>query len=66
MHTVIRELEPEKDAESKRIQIILTFGLLSQNKGIENVLRALPDVISQYLDLVYLTLGATHPMVKKS
>jgi glycosyltransferase involved in cell wall biosynthesis len=46
--------------------LILTFGLLSQNKGIENVLRALPAVISQYPDLVYLILGATHPLVKKS
>jgi glycosyltransferase involved in cell wall biosynthesis len=46
--------------------LILTFGLLSQNKGIENVLKALPHVINQYPDLVYLILGATHPMVKKS
>jgi glycosyltransferase involved in cell wall biosynthesis len=46
--------------------LILTFGLLSQNKGIENVLKALPDIINQYPDLVYLILVATHPMVKKS
>ena len=46
--------------------LILTFGLLSQNKGIENVLKALPDIINQYPDLVYFILGATHPMVKKS
>jgi len=45
--------------------LVLTFGLLSQNKGIESMLEALPDVISQYPDLVYLILGATHPMVKK-
>ncbi len=46
--------------------LVLTFGLLSQNKGIESVLEALPDVVSQYPDLVYLVLGATHPMVKKT
>ena len=46
--------------------LVLTFGLLSQNKGIESVLDALPDVVSQYPDLVYLVLGATHPMVKKT
>ena len=46
--------------------LVLTFGLLSQNKGIESVLEALPDVVSQYPDLVYLVLGATHPMVKKN
>ncbi len=46
--------------------LVLTFGLLSQNKGIESVLEALPEVVSQYPDLVYLVLGATHPMVKKT
>jgi glycosyltransferase involved in cell wall biosynthesis len=46
--------------------LVLTFGLLSQNKGIESVLDALPDVVSQYPDLVYLVLGATHPMIKKT
>jgi glycosyltransferase involved in cell wall biosynthesis len=45
--------------------LVLTFGLLSQNKGIESILNALPDVISQYPDLVYLILGTTHPEVKK-
>jgi glycosyltransferase involved in cell wall biosynthesis len=45
--------------------LILTFGLLNQNKGIENVLKALPDIVSQYPDLVYLILGATHPVIKK-
>ena len=46
--------------------LVLTFGLLSQNKGIESMLEALPDVVNQYPDLVYLILGATHPMVKKN
>jgi glycosyltransferase involved in cell wall biosynthesis len=45
--------------------LILTFGLLSQNKGIESLLKVLPEVINQYPDLVYLILGATHPMIKK-
>ncbi|MCO5382351.1 MAG: glycosyltransferase family 4 protein [Methanosarcina barkeri] len=46
--------------------LVLTFGLLSQNKGIESVLEALPEVVNQYPDLIYLVLGATHPMVKKT
>jgi len=46
--------------------LVLTFGLLSQNKGIESVLEALPEVVSQYPDLIYLVLGATHPLVKKT
>ena len=50
----------------KGAPLILTFGLLSQNKGIESMLEALPEVVSQYPDLTYLVLGATHPMVKKT
>jgi len=42
-------------------QVILTFGLLSPNKGIENVLKALPNVVKKFPDLVYIVLGATHP-----
>jgi glycosyltransferase involved in cell wall biosynthesis len=41
--------------------VLLTFGLLSPNKGIENVLKALPEVIKSIPNLVYIVLGATHP-----
>jgi glycosyltransferase involved in cell wall biosynthesis len=41
--------------------VLLTFGLLSPNKGIENVLRALPAVVKKFPDLIYIILGATHP-----
>ena len=46
--------------------LILTFGLLSQNKGIESMLKALPDIVNKHPNLVYLVLGATHPMIKKT
>jgi len=42
-------------------KVLLTFGLLSPNKGIENVLNALPDVVAEFPDVVYILLGATHP-----
>ncbi|HVW22792.1 MAG TPA: glycosyltransferase family 4 protein [Opitutaceae bacterium] len=42
-------------------QVVLTFGLLSPNKGIEYALRALPDVIREFPDVVYIVLGQTHP-----
>jgi glycosyltransferase involved in cell wall biosynthesis len=42
-------------------QVLLTFGLLSPNKGIENVLRALPEVVKRFPSLIYIILGATHP-----
>jgi glycosyltransferase involved in cell wall biosynthesis len=40
---------------------LLTFGLLSPNKGIEQVLHALPDIVAEFPDVVYIVLGATHP-----
>ncbi|MBS0630906.1 MAG: glycosyltransferase family 4 protein [Verrucomicrobia bacterium] len=42
-------------------QVLLTFGLLSPNKGIEYVLDALPAILKQFPDVVYIVLGATHP-----
>lgn len=44
-------------------KVLLTFGLLSSNKGIENVLKALPAIIKQHPDVVYIVLGATHPNI---
>lgn len=41
--------------------VVLTFGLLSPNKGIEHMLRALPAVVREFPNLVYIVLGATHP-----
>ena len=40
---------------------LLTFGLLSPNKGIEHALQALPEVIREFPNIVYIVLGATHP-----
>ena len=43
--------------------VLLTFGLLSPNKGIENVIRAMPQILSKHENAVYLVAGATHPHV---
>ena len=43
--------------------VLMTFGLLSRNKGLEYVIDALPEVVKQYPNLTYLILGATHPHV---
>mgnify|MGYP006278351427 FL=1 len=44
-------------------KIILTFGLLSRNKGIETVLHALPNVVQKHPEILYIILGRTHPYV---
>jgi glycosyltransferase involved in cell wall biosynthesis len=42
-------------------KVVLTFGLLAPNKGIETVINALPAVIARHPDMLYVVLGATHP-----
>ena len=46
--------------------VLLSFGLLSANKGIETVISALPAVVARYPDVVYIVVGATHPHVIKN
>jgi glycosyltransferase involved in cell wall biosynthesis len=41
--------------------VLLTFGLLSPNKGVEHVLNALPQILAEFPEVVYIVLGATHP-----
>lgn len=45
--------------------VMLTFGLLGPSKGIEVAIRALPKIVEQNPDLVYVVLGATHPEILK-
>lgn len=46
-------------------KVILTFGLLSPEKGLEDGINALAMVVKHYPDVMYIILGATHPNVKK-
>ena len=61
----------QSDAEIKAAlgfadrQVLLTFGLLSPDKGIENVIRALPPVVAENPDLLYVVVGATHPNIRR-
>jgi glycosyltransferase involved in cell wall biosynthesis len=45
--------------------VLLTFGLLSPNKGIENVIEAMPAIVAQHPETVYLIVGATHPHIRR-
>jgi glycosyltransferase involved in cell wall biosynthesis len=58
-------LKSQKDVPAtKRKAVLLTFGLLSPNKGFENVIHALPSILSRHSDVVYIIAGATHPHVR--
>ncbi|MET4595472.1 MULTISPECIES: glycosyltransferase family 4 protein [unclassified Sphingomonas] len=52
-------LKPQFGWEGRKV--VLTFGLLAPNKGIETVIEALPAVIERHPNLLYVVLGATHP-----
>ncbi|WP_380872736.1 glycosyl transferase [Sphingomonas sp. DBB INV C78] len=44
-------------------KVLLTFGLLSPNKGIETMIRALPAIVAGHPDTLYVILGASHPQL---
>ncbi|MFX1606807.1 MAG: glycosyltransferase family 4 protein, partial [Promethearchaeota archaeon] len=46
-------------------QIVLsTFGLLSRDKGIQNAIKALPELVKEWPDILYVIIGETHPQVR--
>jgi glycosyltransferase involved in cell wall biosynthesis len=45
--------------------VLLTFGLLSPNKGIENVIQALPSILKKHPNVVYIVSGVTHPHIRR-
>lgn len=45
--------------------VLLTFGLLSPNKGVENVIQALPRILSDNSNVMYIVAGATHPHIRR-
>ena len=53
----------KKEFKLEAKKVLLTFGFLSRNKGIETVIKALPSVVAKYPELIYIVLGKTHPAV---
>jgi glycosyltransferase involved in cell wall biosynthesis len=45
--------------------VLLTFGLLSPNKGIEHVIRALPSILARHPNVTYIVSGVTHPHIRR-
>jgi glycosyltransferase involved in cell wall biosynthesis len=50
----------------KNRKVLLTFGLISRNKGLETVVKALPAIVTNHPDVMYVVLGNTHPGVIKN
>jgi glycosyltransferase involved in cell wall biosynthesis len=53
-------------ASFRNKRVLFTFGLISRNKGLETVVRALPRIVEEHPDVMYVVLGNTHPGVIKS
>jgi glycosyltransferase involved in cell wall biosynthesis len=61
------EINPVKNlSQFKNRRVLLTFGLLSRNKGLETVVKALPKIVEKHPDVMYVVLGNTHPGVIKN
>ncbi|KIA86376.1 glycosyltransferase [Flavobacterium sp. AED] len=64
-HTVLWEQKEElKNKYDFSDKIVMsTFGLINKNKGIETVLRALPEIVKKNPEVIYLVIGKTHPEI---
>jgi glycosyltransferase involved in cell wall biosynthesis len=55
--------QSKKEFHLENKKVLLTFGFISRNKGIETVIKALPKVIEKFPEVLYMVLGKTHPNV---
>ncbi len=55
----------KKEFKLENKKVLLTFGFIGRNKGIETVIKALPDVVKKYPEVIYIVLGKTHPNVQR-
>jgi glycosyltransferase involved in cell wall biosynthesis len=55
----------KKEYKFEGRKVLLTFGFLSRNKGIETVIEALTDVVKKHPEVLYIIMGETHPNVVK-
>lgn len=68
----VPDLEAEENNELRKLpafknkKVLFTFGLISRNKGLETVIKALPEIVKQNPDVMYVILGNTHPGVLKN
>ncbi|MGE3063910.1 MAG: glycosyltransferase family 4 protein [bacterium] len=55
----------KSDFNASGRKIIMTFGLINPNKGIEYGIRAIANIVKEHPNILYIILGATHPEVRK-
>jgi glycosyltransferase involved in cell wall biosynthesis len=55
------QLQSKQGFKLESKNVLLTFGFIGRNKGIETVIKALPGVVAKHPDVLYLVLGKTHP-----
>jgi glycosyltransferase involved in cell wall biosynthesis len=53
----------KKEFKLENKKVLLTFGFIGRSKGIETVIKALPEVVKKYPEVIYIVLGKTHPNV---
>ncbi len=62
---------PSKTKAKKKLNlsgriVLSSFGMLNRDKGIEYAIEALPDIINEFPNVLYLILGATHPIIRRN
>ncbi|RPI10770.1 MAG: glycosyltransferase, partial [Acidobacteriales bacterium] len=57
------QVQSKEEFNLENKKVLLTFGFIGRNKGIETVIKALPKVIEKYPDVLYMVLGKTHPNI---
>ncbi len=66
-HGVPKDIIQSENVKSKfkfkDRKVLLTFGFLGRNKGIETVIKALPKIVKEHPEILYIVLGKTHPNV---
>ncbi len=60
---ILVQEKSKKEFKLENRKVLLTFGFIGRNKGIETVIKALPEVVEKHPDVIYIVLGKTHPNV---